>query len=370
MKIKYEPKDYLNFKTHTAFGMSIHTWLRLLLKNRFAIDPRYWPKALFITSNMLINAPVQLYEYLRYSGKIKRSKVEKPIFILGHPRSGTTYLHYILSRDPNFAYCSTYEGLTPHVFLSGGNAIKKVLDSAMPETRPQDNVKAGVDKPKEEEFAMGLISGTSITHGYYFPKNIHQAFDENVLFTKDSSRKHWQKHFSYFIKKLAFKYPGKNILLKSPANTGRVKEILEVYPDARFIHIYRDPYMVYLSNERLYEKTLPILGFHRVKDELVEDFILYSYQAMHDKYFNEKNLIPKNQLIEFSYEDFVKGPLNHLEKAYQELDLGNFTEAQPHLEAEIKAVRDYKTNTYKEPDEALKTKIRKLWQRSFEEFGY
>ena len=62
----------------------------------------------------------------------------------------------------------------------------------------------------------------------------------------------------YFVKKISYKYIGKRVLLKSPANTGRIKEILEVYPDACFIHIHRDPYAVYQSNVKLYEKILPL----------------------------------------------------------------------------------------------------------------
>src|ERR1043165_9972203 len=107
MNIKYRLKDYLNLPTHTAMGISLPKWLNLLWKNKFAVDFQYWPKALFITLTVLLNVPFQLFEQLWFNKKIKNTKVAPPVFILGHPRSGTTFLQYVLSKDPNFAYCTT-----------------------------------------------------------------------------------------------------------------------------------------------------------------------------------------------------------------------------------------------------------------------
>ena len=312
MNIRYRLSDYLNLPTHTALGISLPVWINLLWKNKFALDVQYWPKALFITIIVLLNVPFQLWEYLRYSKIIRKTKVNPPVFILGHPRSGTTFLQYVLSRDPAFAFCSTTEGLLPNVFLTAGKVTEKILQAAMPKTRPQDNVKVGADMPIEEEFAMGNMSNTSWVHGLYFPRNIYKIFDQCVTFSggDPSIRLYWKQHFDFFLKKLSLRYPGKNLLLKSPANTGRLKELYELYPDARFIHIYRDPVQVYLSNERLYEKILPLIGFQKVSNEFIQEHILYAYEHMYKKYLTDKRFIPPNQLIEFSYEDFVTSPLD------------------------------------------------------------
>ncbi|HTJ48742.1 MAG TPA: sulfotransferase, partial [Cyclobacteriaceae bacterium] len=170
MNIRYRLRDFLNLPTHTVLGIDLLNWFHLLWKNRFAVSIWYIPKALFITGNVLLNAPLQWFEHIRFNKKIKEAKVESPVFILGHPRSGTTYLQYVLSKDPSFAYCTTTQGLTPHIFLSAEKFAERILKAAMPETRPQDNVKAGATLPIEEEFAMGSISHTSWVHGLYFPK--------------------------------------------------------------------------------------------------------------------------------------------------------------------------------------------------------
>lgn len=372
MNIKYSIKNYLNLTTHTALGMSLPVWIRLMIKNKFAVNLLFLPKILFITGNILLNTPFQIYEYLRFNKRIKNTKVQRPVFILGHPRSGTTYLQYVLCKDSNFSFCSTHEALIPHTFLTIGKFTRAFLHIAMPKTRPQDNVKAGADLPKEEEFALGNSSDTSLIHGYYFPKNIFRYFDETVLFENTNSKlsNHWKKHFDYYVKKIIYKYPGKRILLKSPANTGRVKEILELYPDACFIHIHRHPYAVYQSNEKLYEKILPLLSFQKADNKLLENYILYSFEKMYRKYFDNRTNIPVNQLFELSYTDFVSAPTELLKKAYEHLDLGIFEKAEPYFMEEIKSTNDYRKNSYSALNEKTKQMIDEKWAFFFDEYGY
>ena len=92
MNIKYRLKDFLNLTTHTALGMSLPVWIKFLAKNKFAIDARALPKVLFMTGNIVLNSPFQFYEKYRYTKRINTMKVARPIFIIGHPRSGTSYL--------------------------------------------------------------------------------------------------------------------------------------------------------------------------------------------------------------------------------------------------------------------------------------
>jgi hypothetical protein len=172
------------------------------------------------------------------------------------------------------------------------------------------------------------------------------------------------------MKKLSFQYPEKNLLLKSPANTGRLKELYELYPDAKFIHIYRDPFKVYLSNERLYEKILPLIGFQKVRNEFMEEHILYAYEAMYKKYLDDRTLIPSNQLIEFSYEEFIAAPEETMRNAYAKLALGSFEKALPFFKEELQSTEDYKPNSYLKMDEALQNKIISRWKFAFDAFGY
>ena len=156
-----------------------------------------------------------------------------------------------------------------------------------------DNLKMGTMLPKEEEFAIAAFGPESMVTGYLFPSNFLKNFRHNILFSYPNSNaeSNWKKHFDYFVRKLSFANNGKQLLLKSPANTARIKQILDLYPDAKFIHIYRNPYSVYQSYFHLFNKLLPMLSFQQISDEAIEEMIFVSYQELFEKYFNEKELI-------------------------------------------------------------------------------
>lgn len=296
-------------------------------------------------------------------------KLENPVFILGHSRSGTTYLHYLLCKDPQFAFCSVYESLMPWAFLSAGSLLKAIMRKALPETRPMDNVKLKAESPKEEEFALGCMGVESMITGYFFPRIIYDTFRKYVLFDSKTDARKWQNNLMYFMKKLTLKYGPKPLLLKSPANLGRVKEILEIFPQAKFIHIHRDPYTVFKSNERLYEKTLPMMTFQHFDEKHIQHFIKHSYIDTFTKYFKEKKLIPNGNLAEISYEKFVGDEVKYLQEIYRQLGFSGFETALPFFECELQSQKNYQTNRYELTDEE-KSEIYENWKMVFDELGY
>ena len=56
----------------------------------------------------------------------------------------------------------------------------------------------------------------------------------------------WQSALKWFVQKLAYSKGNRPLVLKSPAHTGRVRLLLEAFPEARFIHIHRNPYDVFV----------------------------------------------------------------------------------------------------------------------------
>src|SRR5262245_61742075 len=75
-------------------GCSFNAWMRLLFLNRFAI---HWSRlyiACIITVLSIMNSLLGLAQSLIYGRAIRRTELkEPPIFILGHWRTGTTWLH-------------------------------------------------------------------------------------------------------------------------------------------------------------------------------------------------------------------------------------------------------------------------------------
>ncbi len=227
-----------------------------------------------------------------------------------------------------------------------------------------------IDAPKEEEFALATTSGLSYMNCFYFPSTALRNFERSVRFDNPADKAYWQKHFLYFLQKLSWKNKGKKLLLKSPANTGRVEEIHALFPDARFVHICRHPYEVYLSTLRLFEKIVPLTALQIPNPTELEAFILESYRGMYAKYAQAKEKLPKNQLIEVRYETLLNDPKEVLESIYAQFGWKLEAEAMKGFEAELERTRAYNRNEYDALSDELKARIQKEWAIGFELFGY
>jgi hypothetical protein len=105
----------------------------------------------------------------------------------------------------------------------------------------------------------------------------------------------WQAALKILLKKLTLKYD-RPLVLKSPPHTCRIRLLLEMFPDARFIHIHRDPYAVFQSSRRTFRLMLDWHGLQRADLEGLDDWVLRQYREMYEVYFEEKKLIPSHRL--------------------------------------------------------------------------
>jgi hypothetical protein len=335
------------FNGHMLSGSSPILLWRLLQDNHFAISPRFIPRFLIALLLTILNWPIALLEKLLFRKRIKQTKVQSPVFILGYPRSGTTYLYYLLSRDPRFSFLKTYEAMAPHVIFLFGKIMQAIARLALPKSRPMDNLQMGADLPKEAEFAMANLGLASLAHGYYFPTNFQSYFERYVLFEKEKHKKIWQSNFDFLCKKLTLLNKGKRLLLKSPFDTARIDAILELYPNAKFVYLHRDPVAVYASNEKLFASILPAISLQEIEVEQIHPIIVRSYKQTIGAYQDQKASIPAGNLLEISYEDFVQHQEKTLQNIYEALDLGDFEKALPHLKKEMRQYENYQKNRYK-----------------------
>ena len=81
-----------------------------------------------------------------------------PLFILGHWRSGTTFVHNIFAQDKHFGYTTTYQTVFPHYIMAMQGLFKPVMKWVMPNKRPTDNMELAPDLPQEEEFALANMT--------------------------------------------------------------------------------------------------------------------------------------------------------------------------------------------------------------------
>ncbi len=313
-------------------GSSLSNLVRLFSANQ-GVDVEYIPKALAITFLSLAGSLSRTIEQIQFKDEIAALTIEQPpIFIIGHWRSGTTYLHNLITQDDDLAYLSTYQAWTPDQSLSYQPISRWVLKQLLPATRPMDNVALSIDCPQEEEFAIANLCPYSYYHGWSFPRKMQQYFEDTILFEGASNiEAEWKQAYQKILKIATIAGQGKQLVLKNPANTARVRTLLELYPTAKFIHIYRNPYSVYLSTEKLYQGVLPIHTFQKYSEVEVRENILCFYEQMMQQFFQDQELIPEENLIEIKYETFIADPLSQIREIYDQFEMSSFKQLEPAL---------------------------------------
>ena len=294
-----------------------------------------------------------------------------PIIILGHWRSGTTHLQSLVAQDPKLGTMNYFMNFMINICLLGRGWLEPLLNGLMPSTRPMDNMKIDLYAPQEEETALTNMTSHAAVYSMFFPEN-RSYFNKYQLFkgiTPKEKRK-WAKSYKEIMRIIGYTNKGKRVLTKNPFNTSRVKELLELYPDAKFIYIHRDPYDVYRSTQKLYKTSIRTQILSEMTPERQESMIFENYQLMIQKYLDERHLIPKGNLIEVGFDELTYEWRDTMQKIYGTLQLPGLDEAMPHFEAYMESVADYKKNVFKPLPEATMLRIEKEWGFTFEEWGY
>ena len=364
-------KQDLVFWEEPLAGASFSNIIRLLWQNRFRIHVKYLPRLIYSLVMSAIFTPLRWVEHVRFHPRVRRVKIDKePVFIIGHYRTGTTYLHMLLSKDRNFGYLSNIEGYLPHTFLAFPRLSEWIISLSLPEKRPMDEFRMVNINPTEEEYSLGGMDKYGYYNGFLFPRNFRQYSKYNSFrqcSAKDLER--WKKRYHFLLQKLTLKYKGRQLLLKNPASTHRIPYLTEMYPNAKWIHIYRDPYKVFASSVKFFRGVFGIYALQTWNDDDLQLNILKDYQQMYERFFEDRHLIPDENYVEVRYEDFLKDPLDAAKAIYTKLNLNGFEEAKPAFQQYIDSQKSYRTNVHDINDDVI-TKVNEYLSRVLEAFKY
>ncbi|MCX6661367.1 MAG: sulfotransferase [Euryarchaeota archaeon] len=353
-------------------GYTLPNFLYLLAQNKFKINAQYIPRMIYSLTLSTIMLPFYIKERLQYDKHIEQTEItHPPLFIIGHWRSGTTYLHNILSQDKNLSYLTTFQAYLPGVFLGSEKIFKPLVSASIPKKRPMDDVPMDAEYPQEDQYAIGAFCPYSYYHGWCFPKNME--FYNTSVCMDDASKEtidEWKRYYLYILKKITLYRHGKQLILKNQDNTGKIKILLEMFPDAKFIFLYRNPYDLYFSMMKFMKIAIPLFCIQKPpKIEVVEESMFNLYTRIVQKYIKDRELIPKGNLVEVRYEDFVTQPLQQIKNIYETLQLEGFGDAEPAFDTYLRIQWIIKKDQYSMDDE-LKQKIEKKWGFAIKEFGY
>ena len=135
--------------------MLFSDWVKLAAENRFRCHPFRLGLVGTVTQATVFNSALKWASQALYRRRVDEMQlIDDPVFIVGHWRSGTTYLHELMSCDDRFASPTSYQCFAANHFLLSERVVPKLLWFLMPSKRPMDNVKFGWNVPQEDEFAL------------------------------------------------------------------------------------------------------------------------------------------------------------------------------------------------------------------------
>ena len=294
-----------------------------------------------------------------------------PVFIVGHWRSGTTHLYNVLSRDPRFGYVTPLATGMPWDFLFLGGLLRPLLERLVPSERLIDRVAVTPDAPQEDEIALASMQTLSFYHGIYFPRRIEEWFDRGVFFDGASEAEiaRWCVRMRHFMAKLERAQPERRQLVKNPVYTARIALLRSLWPEARFIHIHRNPYVVFQSTRNFYRKLLPALSLQHHDAVDIDELVLSRYPRMMQRLVDDWAELPPERAIELRFEAFEREPLAETERIYRTLGLEGFDAARPAFEDYLATVDDYRKNRYTFARADL-DRVEERWWPFIERWGY
>jgi Sulfotransferase family len=274
----------------------------------------------------LLRQRLLVADHLRRHPEIRNEIIEKPIFLIGAPRTGTTITHHLLSQDDRFRYPITWEC----------DELYPPLDPATMRSDPrikrsEKQIRRSLSLAPDLEAAQTLgpweAQECALLHAYAFhSETFHVMFNCQGY---DRWMAEQDRTWVYQEQKLLLQYmqsgglrPTESWLLKTPPHMDNIDKILTVFPDARLVTTYREPTEVVASSCSL---TGIVFG-------MVEDNVDWHDHGRHIRWRTGRMLarnveqrrqyVDKSaQFIDLPMERIVRDPMACVEEIYKHFDI-------------------------------------------------
>ena len=265
-------------------------------------------------------------DVLRAHPEILDVEIERPIFIVGQPRTGTTHLHNLIAADPAMRSLPYWESLEPVLPADERTAVA-----------------AGAVDPRRERTGAGLgILDDAMPHF----KRMHEMTVDHVheeiqllaidfstmLFETMGVLPEWKQwyvthdqtpHYEYLRKVLQVlqwqRAAGTRWVLKSPQHLEQFRPLVQVFPDATFVVPHRDPVAVIASNATMLAYTA------RLSHDVVDPKMIGRYwsdriESMLNAGMRDHDLLPGAHTIDIAFDEFMADDVAMVERIYAVAD--------------------------------------------------
>ena len=289
----------------------------------------------------------------------QEKKISQPVFIIGNPRSGTTFLQRLLARDRhNFLSMRTWEIFAAPSILTrktisfsariaraiGIQITKRIrrLESLWKESDRIHRLK--LRAPEEDEYLF--IHNFSTMKIWSFAAMEEEA-DPYIFFDElipDSQKDRMMDFYQACIQRHIHYHRGENkhYLSKNPNFTPAIDTLLDRFPDAKFIYLIRTPLKAIPSHVSLKEREWQMLG-SPLEKYACRDFILRSSEHWYEYPIQKLKQLPEDQGMIVPFDDLVTNTKRTVQGIYNRLGLELTPEFTDLLEMETEKARGHRS---------------------------
>ncbi|MEM9144672.1 MAG: sulfotransferase [Pseudomonadota bacterium] len=333
--------------------------------------PDRWGTALGIWGSALGRAPVTVLEQWLHDRHLPSTQaMPPPIFILGHWRSGTTHLYNTLVHA-GWGYVPPVATGLPWEMFTLARWLRPFLERHLPETRYIDAIPVTPTSPQEDEIAVANMSPLSFYHGLYFPKAFDRFLARGLFFDgcTEAEIAAWETRLIYLMRKLA-RHQDRPLLIKNPVYTARPAHLARLFPGAKFIHIHRSPFDVFLSMRNFYARLLEQFALQRVPEGIdIDGAILRTYVRMMEAFDEQTAGWQAPDFVELPYDLLDTRPMEALARIYGALELPGYGETESKFAAYLGSVQSYRKNAFR-GDQATVDAVSAACAPWIERWGY
>lgn len=352
-------------------GMRPAAWWRLLRSGSFEISPSRIPMVISVSLTTFVNTLLTWLQNVLFARRLREAELHgPPVFIVGHWRSGTTLLHELMVRDERFSSPSTFQCFAPSHFLVTQWFFRKFASWLLPGKRPMDNMDAGWERPQEDEFALMNLGLPSPYRRIAFPRRNQVDMEYlDLIDVSNEDRETWLSTLRSFLLRVSVS-TNRPLVIKSPTHTGRIGHLARAFPQAKFVHITRDPRSLFPSTCRLWRSLDEVQSLQTSDEEGLDEYVLTCLSKMYDSFHADRQEIDEHHIIDIRYEDLITDPVGTLRTIYESLRLSDFdTVSEDIQDWADNEHRQYKTNKHQlDPDQEKLLLDR--WSDYFDRYGY
>jgi hypothetical protein len=336
---------------------------------------RRWKKIKLANASLV---PWQLVERLRFGSpsdlgdRGMQEEHTSPIFIVGHWQAGHSLMHHLLLTDPQFASVNLLHSVLPASFRTLKAPITWFLNRKLPKTRGVDSLPLGMQAPQGDDFMLAGLTDLSLYYGYVFPQSYDKVLKRALLFEDvlEAQISDWMNIYKRALGKVAATQPGKRLVSRNASNTTRIPQILQMYPHARFIHMYRNPWNVFAAQESRLQALTGRWCLQTPDAQQFQESTLNFFVRMMEKFYADCHRIPDGHLIEVRYEDLQAEPVETMQQVYKTLNLGDIddqgVDRLRHTAAQVGELAGHKQSVPPQLNEI----VAKRWSEMIKRWNY